>query len=286
MQLTIEHRTTYSFSRPQSRLIQLLRMTPSSNAGQQVVDWRINVDRDARLRYRRDGYGNETAMLYVDGPVEEITLTVEGDILTEDVAGVVSGTHEPLAPLVFLRPTALTAGNAEIDDFARDEAGRGEPLQQAHALNAAIHRHIRFNTEATSVDQPAAAAFASGHGVCQDMAHLFIAAARAIHLPARYVSGHLFRRDGATEQLAAHAWVEGASPRHRLGRLRSDARHLPGRRLCAASRSPSTIAAPAPVSGARTGGGTETPRRRRPCRPLAEPVAGIDLPDLPLTRLC
>jgi transglutaminase-like putative cysteine protease len=44
--------------------------------------------------------------------------------------------------------------------------------------------------------------------VCQDLAHIFIASARAMGLPARYVSGHLARSDGQIDQEAAHAWCE------------------------------------------------------------------------------
>ena len=43
----------------------------SSFAGQNVLDWRIDVDCDARLREGRDGYGNVTHMLYVDKPVSQ-----------------------------------------------------------------------------------------------------------------------------------------------------------------------------------------------------------------------
>jgi transglutaminase-like putative cysteine protease len=39
------------------------------------------------------------------------------------------------------------------------------------------------------------------------MAHIFIAAARSLSIPARYVSGHLTRTD-QVDQEAAHAWAE------------------------------------------------------------------------------
>jgi transglutaminase-like putative cysteine protease len=58
------------------------------------------------------------------------------------------------------------------------------------------------------VHTTAVQAFERGAGVCQDLAHLFCGAARAVGMPARYVSGHLFRRDGQNNQLAAHAWAE------------------------------------------------------------------------------
>jgi transglutaminase-like putative cysteine protease len=45
-------------------------------------------------------------------------------------------------------------------------------------------------------------------GVCQDIAHIFLSAARHLRIPARYVSGYFHRIDGVTEQDAGHAWVE------------------------------------------------------------------------------
>jgi len=51
-------------------------------------------------------------------------------------------------------------------------------------------------------------AMAGGTGVCQDHAHIFIAAARAGGVPARYVSGYLMM-DDRIDQDASHAWAEG-----------------------------------------------------------------------------
>ncbi|HEX8445400.1 MAG TPA: transglutaminase family protein [Sphingomonas sp.] len=257
MRLSIHHRTTYRYSQPQARLIQLLRMTPSSHVGQHVVDWRIDVDRDARLRYRRDGFGNETAMLYVEGPVREITLIVQGEILTEDTAGIVQGANEPLSPLVFLRGTPLTETGPDITAFAQEMLGLADPLERAHALNRGIGERMRFDTGAMDVERSAADAFAAGHGVCQDMTHVFIAAARALHMPARYVSGHLFRRDGASDQPAAHAWAEAYIDG--IGWVGFD----PANAICPDDAYVRVAIGldyreAAPVSGARTGGGLET----------------------------
>src|SRR5690606_7907750 len=94
MRLYVHHRTEYRFSEPQARLVQLLRLTPGSHIGQNVVDWRIDVDCNARLRGGRDGYGNETTMLYVDGLIESISIAVDGSVLTEDKAGMVRGAAE------------------------------------------------------------------------------------------------------------------------------------------------------------------------------------------------
>jgi len=43
--------------------------------------------------------------------------------------------------------------------------------------------------------------------VCQDHAHIFIGAARAAGIPARYISGYLMM-DDRIDQEATHAWAE------------------------------------------------------------------------------
>ena len=209
MHLRIRHRTTYRFDEDQRRLIQLARLTPPSFAGQTVTSWDVAIDRDARLRPARDGYGNETVMIYVDGPLDTLTIEVAGEVLTEDRAGIVQGTAEPLPPAVFLRETALTRPDAAIVALATDILARGDTiLSRLHALNRELGERLRFDVSGMDVSRTAAAAIAQGHGVCQDFAHVFVTAARVIDIPARYVSGHLFRRDGLDEQPAAHAWAE------------------------------------------------------------------------------
>ena len=209
MRLTVHYNTAYHYSEPTQRVIQLLRLTPQSFAGQNVLDWRVGVDCDARLREGRDGYGNITHMLYVDRPVRSLKVSVTGKVLTEDRHGLVAGLPNELPPQVFLRATPLTRTGPMIHDFAvAVEKQGGTPLEKLHRLSSAIHTRMKFDTERTETETTAHEAFAAGHGVCQDFSHIFIAVARSAGFPARYISGHLFRRDGDTLQEAAHAWVE------------------------------------------------------------------------------
>jgi transglutaminase-like putative cysteine protease len=209
MQLLVQHVTTYSYAKPARHVIQLLRATPASFTGQNVLEWRIDVDCDARLHEGRDGYGNITHMLYVDKPVRSLAVSVNGRVLTEDRAGIVQGLPHDLPPGVFLRPTPLTAAGPAIVALANSvDAGPDPALGRLHGLNRQLYATMRFDTDATGIGTSAEQACAAGHGVCQDYAHILIGAARYLGIPARYVSGHLFRRDGAHVQEAAHAWAE------------------------------------------------------------------------------
>jgi transglutaminase-like putative cysteine protease len=83
----------------------------------------------------------------------------------------------------------------------------------AWALNRLVHEHFEYRSGATSVGTSAAAAFTQRKGVCQDYAHVMIAALRSIGLAARYVSGYLLTSPppGQPRLLgadASHAWLE------------------------------------------------------------------------------
>lgn len=255
MRLSVHYNTSYSFSVPARRVIQLLRVTPITFDGQIVHDWRIDVDVDARLREGRDGFGNVIHMLYVDQPVQGLKVSVSGRVTTEDHAGVVGAQPHDLPPQVFMRSTALTEADESLHEFAAS-IGAGDGLERLHRLNAAIFERLGFDTDTTEPDTSAAHAFQVGHGVCQDFAHIFIAAARSIGIPARYISGHLFRRDGEHMQEAAHAWVEAYA--EDLGWVAFDPTHGIGaddayiRVACGLDYRDA-----APFVGARSGGGDE-----------------------------
>ncbi|MGR3548990.1 MAG: transglutaminase-like domain-containing protein, partial [Roseovarius sp.] len=88
----------------------------------------------------------------------------------------------------------------------RGVEGDGD-LARLHDLSRRVHDAITYETGKSEVAWTAEDALTAGHGVCQDHAHVFIACARAMGLPARYVSGYL-RMDGQDEQSATHAWAE------------------------------------------------------------------------------
>jgi transglutaminase-like putative cysteine protease len=67
----------------------------------------------------------------------------------------------------------------------------------------------------TRVDSPIDEAITNRRGVCQDFAHTMIALLRHVRIPARYVSGYLYRsredHDRSTPD-ASHAWIDVLMP--------------------------------------------------------------------------
>jgi transglutaminase-like putative cysteine protease len=257
MRIRIDHETRYFYDAPVRGVSQVLRLTPRPHDGQHIVGWRVDVDVDGRQRESEDAFGNRVLLLSADGPLETMTLTVQGEVETADTHGVLHGLAEPLPPEVFLRDTPLTAANAAIMAFAVDAvSGTDDRLDQAHCLLAAIHSQVTYDTRSTTVATSAIDAFTQGRGVCQDLSHILIACARHIGLPARYVSGHLARNDGVIEQEASHAWAELRIDG--LGWVGFDPANgaCPGERHVRIACGFDYLSA-APVRGSRIGGGGE-----------------------------
>jgi transglutaminase-like putative cysteine protease len=258
MRLLIQHQTEYRFTVPQSRVVQMLRMTPTSHVGQNIVNWHIDVDCDARLKHSRDGFGNVVSMLYLAGPTERIGMRVSGEVLTEDRAGVVAGTAETLPAAIFRRPTELTkAPESLVDLAARHGETTGDDLARAHALNSAVAGLFRCNLQRSTEVRSVAEIIEAGHGCSMDLAHVLVSVARAAGFAARFVTGYIYREAPDPEHRhAPHFWAEIDVPS--FGWIGFDPANdmCPNERYVRVAKGLDFRDA-APISGARVGGGHE-----------------------------
>ncbi|WP_353218396.1 transglutaminase family protein [Sandarakinorhabdus sp.] len=256
MRIRVDYSTVYEYAREANDVLQLLRVQPAGHDSQHVVHWRIDTDMNGHLRSSQDAYGNITHMFYPDGPVRRLTLHVTGEVDTLESHGIVSGSNEPLPPLIFLRQTDLTQPDEALRNFAR-RIDTSDALATCHRLTTHLYDHMVFDADVTHAYTGAAHAFAIKAGVCQDYAHIFLSVTRLLGIPARYVSGHLLRQDGMITQPAAHAWAEVMIPD--LGWVAFD----PTNGMCATQAYLRVAVGldyrdAAPVRGARRGGGMET----------------------------
>jgi len=259
MRIRISHATTYAYDMPPTGVTQILRLTPRNHDGQYVVSWRIDLSDDCLLHQHEDAFGNITHSFSAEGPFDELSVAVEGEVDTHDTKSVVSGAIERFPPSLFLRETALTQPDAAVTEFAQAAraAAGPDPLPLLHGLMTSLNREMTFDTDPTHPATTAAEAFALRRGVCQDLTHIFIAAARQLGIPARYVGGHFYRVDGVTAQDAGHAWAEayvehlgwvGFDPTNGIGITPAHVRVAVGLDYLGA----------APVRGTRYGGSGET----------------------------
>lgn len=211
MRIRVQHRTTYLYDAPPSSIVQILRLTPRNHEGQQVRNWRIFLDHDASLVPGEDAFGNAVHILSLNRALDDLTIGVEGEIETTDTGGVVKGAVEQFPPGLYLRETPLTHADDAIKALAHEVIGARDRLDGLHALVSTLHETLKFDRARTDVKATTAEAWAAKDGVCQDFAHVFIAAARCMGIPARYVGGHMLRTD-TQQQDAGHALAEAHVP--------------------------------------------------------------------------
>lgn len=209
MRIRISHTISYEYAEPARHITQILRLTPRDHDGQHVMSWRIEPSIDGRLRASQDAHGNIVHTFYADGPISALGIKVDGLIETVDLAGVIRGGLERVPCDVYRRDTLLTAQDDALRAFTDEvTAGAGTPLSQMHALMAAVDERMTCLDASGHTGVGAPAAFAAGEAIAQDIAHVFMACARHLGQPARYVSGYVARSDDLPLGSGAHAWAE------------------------------------------------------------------------------
>jgi len=201
MKLAIHHDTTYRYADRVRASIQYLRLTPQDSARQRVLDWQLELPQAAHAQ--RDGHGNILHVLTLDEPHQAIVIGAHGHVEIDERC---ESESDSASPLPYLRSTALTAADRALREFALGCCGERRDRAALIALMAQLYRRMPFTPGVTQVETSAAEAFALGLGVCQDHTHVFLACARSLGVPARYVSGYLCSADSS--QLASHAWAE------------------------------------------------------------------------------
>jgi len=259
MRLRIAHRCIHRYDPPAAGAIQVLRLTPRNHEGQYVVRWRIDVTADTRLAARDDAFGNITHVFSADGPLTELTVEVDGEVETQNTNGLVRGTVERFVPSLFLRDTPHTRADDAIRDFAQAihaEKG-GDTLAKLHLLLDRLHAEVAHEAGDRQAAGTAAEAFARKRGSAEGSAHIFIGAAHAMGVPARYVAGYYREENGPADISTGHAWAEAMVPE--LGWIAFDPAHgfCPTDRHVRVAIGLDALGA-APVRGTRYGAGAET----------------------------
>ncbi|MCX7304445.1 MAG: transglutaminase family protein [Hyphomicrobiales bacterium] len=210
MRLRISHRTEYRYDAPVQYALQRLRLVPRGGKTQTVHNWSIKVE-GAREEVRFvDHFENDTRLVSILGDATAIGIDAWGEVETFDTAGVV-GEHRGFAPLwLFQQQTPLTAPGEAVRELAAS-IGEGTDLDRLHRLMHVIGVRVTYTIGSTNAGTVAEDALMQGSGVCQDHTHIFVAAARLLGFPGRYVSGYLMMND-SVDQAASHAWAEAYVP--------------------------------------------------------------------------
>lgn len=223
-------RIAYDYDLPVNAGRHVLRLAPAPLPGEQdVISQTLTIAPACEERFERvDFFGNHAVDISYRSPhdhiVFELTCRVDrhaprrDNIVSPALAGLAAemGAVQSLAPTSphhFLGRSPRVRPSPDMDAYTATLIKDGmTTFGLVQALASALHRDMKFDPGATTVDTSPEEAFSGRHGVCQDFAHIMIACLRGIGVPAGYVSGFLRtippkgkpRLSGAD---AMHAWV-------------------------------------------------------------------------------
>ena len=226
---SIRHLTRYSYSRSVSESIMETRMHPRSDSNQHCLTFSLSVSPRCRVFTYRDHFGNNVHHFDIPGEHNQLVIVAESVVEQQpmpDVPAFLSpDAWQALDAMIeagdyweMLLPSTFAADTPALVELAKklEVTRRDDPLHLLLELNQRLFHYFDYVPRATRVDSPIDEAIMSHQGVCQDFAHTMIALLRHVRIPARYVSGYLYRsvedHDRSTPD-ATHAWVEALMPR-------------------------------------------------------------------------
>ena len=215
MRIEISHQSEYSYDQDGGTTVQALRLTPPPGPGQRIEAWQVEAPGIAQAASYVDAFGNRVHLIASGSSAVPLVVTATGVVETTDTTGIAGMTPAAASPDVYLRGTKITAPSPAIAALAESVHARlnnaTDHMTTLHALMDRIHSQVSYEISTTDAATSAAEAYAGGHGVCQDHAHIFISAARHLEIPCRYTTGYLLTSGGPTEP-AHHAWAEALVP--------------------------------------------------------------------------
>lgn len=215
--IRVRHTSGYRYAQPVQSSYNEARITPQSTPSQTTLESMVDITPTVPTYRYWDYWGTLVHAFEVNTPHQELTVvgtsTVEtGDTLVPDESvtwASVEAEQDRLSE--YLAPSTYVPFHEEVAAWAAGFRG-SSPSESVASVLEAVNGRLEYVKGVTAVSTSSVEVFHRGEGVCQDFAHLSLGAARAIGIPARYVSGYLHPvADALVGQSVvgeSHAWIE------------------------------------------------------------------------------
>jgi transglutaminase-like putative cysteine protease len=236
VRVEVRHTTRLDYSADVVEAVMDVRLGPLTDQDQRVEQFDLAVEPHGAVRRYADGFGNPAHLISVARPHRFLELVASTEVLTllDDpfrLPPEASSALDPRTAIDSLRASQLIPLGEEIAALAApyrsDDPARA--FEAAQGLMDRVHGLLSYRSSVTTVETRVDEVLRGRAGVCQDFAHLLIALARCLGLPARYVSGYIVQRVQTQHQSgqsqsqavgpsrgagASHAWAEVFTPTH------------------------------------------------------------------------
>ena len=218
MLLKITHTTDLNYSDAISESVMELRMVPRQEQEQHRLSFNLAIGPSTPTLSYFDWLGNTVHAYTINALHQQIRIVATSMVEIETVASQPAGDLWPLmlkpadyAMRDFLHFHGPVVDSPKLRDVVAQIAPRqGQPLDElAQRIIDLLGDRFAYQAGVTTAASPITEMLDHGGGVCQDFTHLMIGVARAMNIPARYVSGYLHpESDRLRGYTQTHAWCE------------------------------------------------------------------------------
>lgn len=205
MLITIRHTLSLTLPAGLARSAQHVLLTPQTGPTQVVREWAIDMPGIREAASFIDGFGNRALLVTQTRPEPELTVSVSGVVETVDRNGVIGRVPGEPPPALYRRPTPLAKAAGAITSKFRALPKGGDRIALLHGLMGRVGEVLGEAEQSQSAEGQSQSQGEPVQAPAADFAHAFIGAARALEIPARYVTGYVA---GHGEETFWHAWAE------------------------------------------------------------------------------
>lgn len=230
MRYRLSHRTSYSYASMVDSAHHIAHLRAREFPGQTVGAIEVVAHPEPALAIQHvDHFGNHVGIYRIDAPHTRFDIEVRASVEVrypdpppaastppwEEVRVALTGDGFPqsVEASEFIHESPLVPLESELRDYGAVSLTSKRPiLEAARELATRIKSDFEYHPGATDISTPLHDVFAGKAGVCQDFAHVMIAALRSHGLAAGYVSGYIRTVHTQAEAAlrgadASHAWV-------------------------------------------------------------------------------
>ncbi len=211
MILKVEHTTIFEYDSPIYETATEVRLHPDTSplSPQRCASFKLQVEPPATIFDYTDFYGNVVNHFNILQSHKKVKILATSVVDTGNGQSR-AGDDEEILLTDFTGESRYVHFDQGIREFTSMFTTLEDKCQLAEHICREINGTFVYEPGVTDVHSTSAVVMALGRGVCQDFAHVMLAACRYLSIPARYVSGYLYGGGSTPDDRdeASHAWCE------------------------------------------------------------------------------
>jgi transglutaminase-like putative cysteine protease len=183
MRLRIEHTTSFTYDEPISEAYTEMRLHPLDISTQNCFAFKLTTEPRGDVMHYSDRFGNLVHHFDALESHDRVVVRATSEVITSEIFTDDQRQLLPLDEFDYLAPTHYAPHDEALASFVAPHIVEADSNATALQLMNVLYNSMKYERGATDVKTTAIEALSLGRGVCQDFAHVMLAASRCANIP-------------------------------------------------------------------------------------------------------